>query len=307
MKPSYFFYLIVFCCIVNIAFAQQADYSFKVLGNKGENTVDDAPIKIGMKITAKQKIKIVDGGYLGLAHANGSTTELKKEGIYTVKELESKLKIGQTNVFTNLLNYISAELTSISENETRAVRAGRMTHKSAAVSRATDGAETENGVVVMLPKNVHATINDKITIKWFNNSDKPIENYKLTIRSYDGEILTEKILKDTSFTFSFASKDFKDQVGILYTVTDAKDTIKNATEYSIARLRASEIAEIEKDLAQLPNYKSTLTNLILARYFEEKMLYANAYYLYDEALKTADADEYKELYLDYLFRNNFYK
>jgi len=67
----------------------------------------------------------------------------------------------------------------------------------------------------------------------------------------------------------------------------------------------NEINEIEKGTSQ---NNIILNNIILAKYCEEKQLNSEALKYYEKAFKGAkNIDEFKDLYKQFLFRNNLFK
>jgi len=98
------------------------DYVFKVLANKGGNTVkvadhstDWQPIRTGATLNSNDELRISQNSYIGLVHASGKTVELKNEGNYFVRDLAAKLGNTRSSVeLTWLIHRTNGVTTCIS-------------------------------------------------------------------------------------------------------------------------------------------------------------------------------------------------
>ena len=111
-KSALILALLTFC--VSAVFAQ--DYAFKVLASKGVAQVDNGSgwtvLKSGAKLNKKSKVKVAQGSYVGLMHNSGKTLELKKEGVYTVANLQAKLNTSQSSFTSKYSSFVMNKMTS---------------------------------------------------------------------------------------------------------------------------------------------------------------------------------------------------
>src|SRR5438034_285917 len=119
MKTKFFSLLVILLVSITSLFAQDA--VFKVLASKGANkvistTTGEQKILIGKKIVATDKIVIGEGGYLGLAHSNGKTIELKKPGTYEVSKLSGEVAAQNAGVAKKYVDYVAGEMASQDED-----------------------------------------------------------------------------------------------------------------------------------------------------------------------------------------------
>jgi hypothetical protein len=91
--------------------AYSKEYAFKVLISKGPVQVNHSgawnPVKPSEEIGHSNKIRLLEGGYIGLMHSSGRTLELKTKGIYDVANLENRLRAGQSGFTTKYANFIA--------------------------------------------------------------------------------------------------------------------------------------------------------------------------------------------------------
>jgi hypothetical protein len=92
-------------------YGAHAQYVFKVLAAKGNNQVFTngawTNLTAGGKVNKGEKLKLDNGGYLGLIHpSSGKTIELKTAGTFDVATLESKIISGKADFGTKYANYV---------------------------------------------------------------------------------------------------------------------------------------------------------------------------------------------------------
>src|SRR3990170_567155 len=97
------------------------DYTFKVLINKGQNSVkagnDWLPLKVGASLKTMDELRISQNGYLGLVHVSGKPLEVKDPGQHKVVELAGKIK-GGTSVLNKYTDFILSSKTEKVSNLT---------------------------------------------------------------------------------------------------------------------------------------------------------------------------------------------
>jgi hypothetical protein len=303
IKSAIFVLLSIFTSLVLNA----QTYSFRVLGTKGANTAGGNALRVGSTIAPNQTITVGTDAYLGLAHSSGKTLELKKAGTYTVKELEAKLNTHQSDLASQYAKFIVDELTASGD---AAGRQARMS-KTGSVQRASAAMAP---IQVMLPTATDV-LDGKITLKWYLSDNAKIhandvKKYKVSVTNMFGEMLVEKEVTEKEITLDLLSDELKkESKAIMYSVSVVGHPEVNSGDepYSLKKLKPTEMQSIKHELASLPTDDSALNKIILARFFEDKGLIANAMYAYEEAVKSSELDQYQSLYNSFLERNNLSK
>src|SRR5690554_5710790 len=87
------------------------NYVFKVLANKGDNTVkvegaEWTKLKTGQSLNSGDELKLSEEAYLGLMHNSGKTLEVKTPGSHTVSGLAANLKSKNTSVASKYADFV---------------------------------------------------------------------------------------------------------------------------------------------------------------------------------------------------------
>jgi hypothetical protein len=117
MNGTLFFRLLL---IVSTALASHtmlmAQESFKVLAVRGAVTIGKSDqLKVGQQLKAADQIKIGASAYVSLAHKNGKTVELRKAGLYKVKDLDASASQQTGSATSKYAKYVVAQLTEVDE------------------------------------------------------------------------------------------------------------------------------------------------------------------------------------------------
>lgn len=298
MKRSIIF-LVVLVMGISAVFSQEE--VFKVLVMKGGNQVFRGgkwlPLATSAKIYRNEKIKVVDGGYLGLVNPAGKTTELPAAGVYDANALSLKLTAGNNSFVKKYANSLA---TDFSNSKVWGEQKTRMD--------VTGSVERGGGVqpVLLFMPAMTKLYEDNLTIKWFSNkwADK---NYSFTIKKIFADTIFETIVPDTTLTLSLA--ELRLEPGQVYAITIAiKGVDKSYSNPMI--IKVPNIAErdtVTKELSQMmadmgePN---AMDQLIIATYFEKNQMYTSAMIAYNKAIAMQpNIDYYKEAYQDFIDRN----
>lgn len=202
-------HLLSLLLISSVAFSQDA--MFKVLASKGTNKVvssnsaEQKNLLIGQKLLSTDKIIIGENGYLGLAHKNGKTIELKKAGTYDVAKLNSEVAAQNANVAKKYVDFVAGEMAAQDEDM------AKNRHKYMAVTGSVErGTEKIKPIV---PKEAYC-LADKVLLKWH-----PYEENAYTTTGYVVTLMTlaeEQLLKvETTDDFLLVDlskyKEFKEE------------------------------------------------------------------------------------------------
>ena len=284
-------------CSIIIAplWAQQTVFS--VILNKGDNYITsgkvDHEILLGSKLGDTDVIKIESTGYVALVHeSTGASLELTEGGQYEVSELENRLLKRPTTVLAKYGMFLMKKLNPDEKgnqnlNVTGAVERGDM------------------GVIdVDLPK-VNDLFGDQIIIKWKQADD--IEDYVVTIKDKLDEIITEKPVKGTSLVIDLNQGQLHNEKMIIICVHAQKNRELRSPDFGIKRLGSKEGENISNEfdhLKMVANSNNVVDKLLIASFFEENHLLADAITYYNEAqVISPDPEGFNRLYNNFLVRN----
>lgn len=299
MKQKFLLPLLFLLSLTWAANAQ--DYAFRVLGSKGSNTVNGQTIKIGQKIKDADAVVVADGGYLGLAHSNGRTIEVKEAGNYSVDELIKKVPQKTTSLANKYTAFVISELTGASASS------GTNRVKTGAVTRA-----LLTPIVVNLPKKSAVAKGSSLAVKWEPNNTMNVELtgeevYKVTVMSlFRNELMSTKTNGNVAI-IDLSDEAFADHSNIMISVQAVGSDFIKSDEHVLQVMNDSDQNALELELAELPADDTAISHMIKGRYFEDKGLYANAINEFEMAMKDADNEEYQNYYTDFLIRNGLKK
>ena len=104
-------FLVVLVLLTAIGTAQD---KFKVLATRGSVTLDGGKkLSVGQKLKLSDKITVAKGGFASLAHVNGRTVEVRKEGTIKISELDKAVSKKTGSVSGKFATYVVGELLSL--------------------------------------------------------------------------------------------------------------------------------------------------------------------------------------------------
>jgi len=279
------------------AFATAQDYAFKVLANKGSNTMksgaDWVPLKTGATLKDGDELKVVENAYLGLVYNSGKPLELKQPGNYKVKELSDKMKKGGTTVLNKYTDFI---LSSNAEGKKNNLNA------TGAVNRDV----VQHSIHVVLPDNQFAGIYNHLAV--VNLETKVAGPYIVTVKNMFDDELNKFETSEKSFQIDLNDAKYVKESAVLLDVKAKSDPKAISKTRLIKKLSATEQATVKKSLAEVSSEipeQNALNKLILARFYEERNLLIDAITSYEEAIKMApDVPTFKEEYDYFLTRHS---
>jgi hypothetical protein len=277
------------------SFASAQDYAFKVLANKGSNTVksgaDWVPLKTGATLKDQDELKIVENAYIGLVYNTGKPLELKQPGNYKVSELATKMK-GSASVLNKYTDFI---LSSNAEGKKNKLNA------TGAVNREVK----EHSIHIVLPDNQHAGIYNNVAV--VNFETKANGPYMVTVKNMFDDELNKFETPGTAFQIDLADAKYVNETAVLIEVKSKADPNIGSKPRLIKKLSASEHAAIKKSLGEISGdvaEQTALNKVILARFYEVHNLIIDAITSYEEAIKMApDVPTFEEEYQYFLTRH----
>lgn len=272
--------------------ASAQDYAFKVLVNKGQNTLktgnDWVPLKVGSSLTSGDELKISQNGYLGLVHASGKPLEVKEAGQHKVANLAAKVKEG-SSVLNKYTDFI------LSTNE---VKKNNLT-ATGAVYRG------DYEIKLFLPRTHTIVFNDEINIAWSKLPDT--KTYVVTFNSMFGDELEELEVQDTAVSVNLKGSKFAKEDNILVEVSSKTERDKTSERLMLKRLSSADKKRINTALSEIADQtkeETALNQLILAGFYESHSLLIDAATAYQKAVKLATGvPEYRAAYDDFIARS----
>lgn len=285
--------LIVIVALVSVSSAFAQEYTFKVLINKGQNTVKAGnnwlPIKVGANLKTADELRVSANGYLGLVHVSGKPLEVKEAGPYKVVDLAGKIKAGKSvlNKYTDFI------LSSKTESGSNLMATG-------AVSRGTEK------IKLYLPEAKQAVVlNDEVSVMWSRDPDTKV--YVVQFNSMFGDELDRHEVQDTTLTINLKGPKFVNEDNIVLKVFSKKDPTVESQEFVLKKVSAADKQRLTnslKDMESLMAEKNALNELYLANFYEENTLFIDASTAYQNAMKLApQVPDFKTAFHQFVARN----
>ena len=285
---------------------QAQDYVFKVLANKGGNSVkvadetsDWEPVRTGATLNSNDELRISENSYIGLVHASGKTIELKDEGSYYVKELAAKLGNSRSSVASKYANFVINKMTSDDDEDIN-----RNHRKYLTVTGAVERSVFEAPLSLKMPSSVEVLSNEAM-IRWDNVEDA--KTYVFTVKNMYDELILSKETNEPNFLLELAKMPFANEELVIVNVRVKENEKMYSGNYGIKRLTGVDADPIKKELEQLAvslKEESSLNKLILATFYEENNLLIDAMMNYELAVKLSpEVEQFKIAYDMFIKRN----
>lgn len=134
-------------------------------------------------INLNDLIKVAPNGMIIISNMKNKIFELKKEGIYNLKNLDQYNNDNDNNIFSKFINFLEDEL--IKDDSKKVFISGAVTRNLAII-------ESD------LPESTKI-FSDKIEFKWNKYLDN--DEYIFNLSDRFGKIVIDEIIKDTFYTF----------------------------------------------------------------------------------------------------------
>lgn len=284
------------CLLVMIFTAHQVsaqDTTFQVLAIEGDVQVKRTEawlqLQAGQSLMPQDMIKIEKGAYLGMIHESGHTLALKKAGTYDVSKLNSELEGIKLNTAAKYGSLYVSMLNG--ENP-----------KNISTERATQ----TNRLSVFLPNSVDV-FNDEVIIRW-KNDNKIDDTYEVRLKNMFNEVIETKEVSGTKTSLNFNQEKIANERMIIVSVNSKDFKDQQSNDYGMKQLTPEEAEPIKRELNELKleitNQQSALDKLILASFFEQNSLLADALTSYEHAITLAPGiGAFEKAYEQFIFRN----
>jgi len=284
--------------IATIAYAQD-ELMFKVLFNKGANTLDNGkPVVTGTKILKGQSITLVEGGYIGMIYKTGKSIELKKPGVHSANELEKDVLSTSASFSKKYADLVMNELTKSSEGlvENRKKNMG----VTGSVERG-----TESGLFMITPRNSELLAKE-VKIIWLSEKSAS-KGYVVKVKDMFDEPLKNYETLDTFVTVNVSELGLKTQKSFIVTVEPKDNKGKASPEGKLVKIidgkKADDLHKEFKLVKEEAGEESAISKIILASFCEQNKLYLEAINYYEQAITIEPTvDEFKSAYNNFLER-----
>ena len=282
--------LTAFSLVVFIATPISAqDYVFKVLANKGGNTVkvadrpaDWEPIRTGATLNGNDELRVSENSYIGLVHASGKTVELKNEGNYYVRDLAAKLGNSKSSVASKYANFVINKMTSSDDEDINKNHREYLT-----VTGAVERSVLDAPISLKIPSSVEV-LNKEALIRW--DLVDGANTYVFTVKNMYDEVILTKELNEAHILLELTKAPFNTEELVIVNVSVKDNNKMYSGNYGIKRLTGVDADPILKELEQLSvslKEESSLNKLILATFFEENNLLIDALMNYEKAVQLS--------------------
>ena len=271
------------------------DTLFQVLAVDGDVKVKKTeawlPVKEGQQVSTKDLLKLDDGSYLGMVHHTGHSIELKKRGTYVADQLSEKLGDRKLEVVSK---YASLYLSMVNE--------GTVTQPTSDLERTIN----KNQLNVYLPNSVDV-FNDEVILRWKDDTELD-ENYEVKLKNMFNEVLDTKTVSGTKTSLNFNDNKIASERMIIISVISQDFKDQKSKDYGMKQLTPEEAEPIAQELSELKleitDEQSALDKLILASFYEQNSLLADALTSYEYAVQLApDVEAFRTAYDQFIFRN----
>ena len=271
---------------------------FTVLASKGDVQVKRLaggwqPVSIGAKLFKGETIKLNKNNYLGLLHATGKTKELKTEGSFNVSDLAGAFDSQKASVSSKFAGYLLQEFMNKSDTKKE------MENLGAVVRQGTERIELDFPSATLI-------MDSTIQFSWFPREKgekyifQIINNAKNTV--YMKEIADSFIVIDVNALQFEKGKPY--QWELFSSVNDEIHSDTSIFELLPGNRKQTVMIELRELLKELDYDETALNYLIIAKYFEQNKLTANANKYYEKSVAGAPGvDDYFFAYIKFLQTN----
>lgn len=295
-------FLIVLCFLAYFSAPVAAqDTTFMVLAENGSVMIKAGeewmPLSTGTSLTDKDIIKMDEGAYLGLIHISGETTSIEEAGTYEVSRLSAGFGNKQPGMAAK---YAELYLQSVQSGGMQNQQA--IAPPAAVAERGTQSSKLK----VLLPNSVDV-FSPKVILKW-NDKDTVDRSYEVVFKNMFDEVIMTKETDNTKLMLDFAEQKIARERLVIVSVNAKQHKEIQSSNYGIKQLSPEASQQIEKELAELKldisDKESALDKLILASFYEQNNLLADALTNYEYAIALEpEVQAFKIAYDQFIFRN----
>lgn len=326
---------VILACIILIgSVVASAQDPFKVLAVRGTVSVGGKALTIGQRVKTSDRITVAKGGYASLAHTNGRTVEIKKEGTVKVSDLAAAATKKSGSVSGKFASYVVGELTEVKEpiafsdkrranmrttgsveraagDDVDAIDSlvgwvggpGELRGLAAVESRGIDRGEV---FAIVMPRSTRL-LSDTVTFLW--HPFKGAKRYAVVIMDRDDKVVARRETADTSLTLVLGPLGIKEGALYAWHVEQTDDAAKHSSDQSMWLLGGADrdaVVRLVGDVrSEIGDEAEAIGALILAQVYEDTGLVYDAWRSYRAAMEAApDITNYKRMFAEFLLRQN---
>jgi len=274
------------------------DGIFTIILNKGGNSLSNGKetksITVGGTVNQDQLLNVVENGYIALLHnATGSGLELNQAGEYKISDLQAAVANKENSLLSKYGKFLMTSLMSQTDNS-------QTLNVTGAVER---GSETI--IPVLLPK-ITDVYGSELLVTW--KSMDHINDYIITVRNKMDQTIFQKSVSGNRFVLHLDGSAFANESMFILNVQAKNREVFTSRDFGIRRVNGAHRDTIEQQYSNLlgtsNTENTTLGKLLIASFFEEHQLTADALSYYESAVKTSpDPIGFAVLYDSFLARN----
>ncbi len=298
--------ILLITCIVLVSLPSLSqDYVFRVLANKGANSVksgssDWMTLKTGARLNKGDALKLGENGDLGLVHASGRTLELKETGEHKIDDLSAKIGTGRSSVASKYADFVMSKMTSENREENR--------RKYASVTGAVERATGSSAIKLLMPPSAEV-FGGEALIMWDGEEGK---SYDVTVKNMFDEVIYSSKVEDSKIMLNLNDEKFANESLVIINIKQSDNENIGSGDYGIKRLSGDEANEIKSEVQELTAHigeeTNSLNSLILAEFYEQKSMIIDALTQYMKAVELSpDVDYFGEVFQEFKMRHRLDK
>lgn len=335
MKPSELLKTLLLTVVLTAVLASPtfAQQRFKVLAVRGNVTGNSGKLSVGSKLGVSDKLTIGKGAYVSLAHTNGRTVELKKDGTFKVSDLDKAASKKSGSVSGKFASYVYNELTEVKEpiafTDTRktkmrttgsveraagdevnvwdsiAAHVGGPGELQALAFIANNSVASGDNLAVIMPRSTRL-LSDTVTFVWHRTPKA--SRYRVVISDRRDKVVLNKELTDTTLTVQLKNAGIAEGELYYWHVEDASNASFASDAYGLFILNGQDRTSTEETIRSVKedfdDEDAAINHLILASAYEDQGLVYDAYNEYGKAVEGAPGvQNYKRMYAEFLKRH----
>ena len=288
-----------FCLFLLVSIAASSagttSYAFKVLAFDGTvsykdtNTGEWLPVDVGTCLPTHSMVKVEAHSYLGLIHTSGKTRTLER-GTYEVDRLADKFRDQSTGVATKyadlFIEKTKTNVTAKPDDKERSIE--------------------ERELKMLLPSSVDV-FSPEVILRW-KDKEKLDQRYEVVFKNMFDEVVMTRETNSTRLVLNFEEEKIARERLIIVSVRKKNQKSLQSNDYGIKQMTDEEAGLIEDELEELKlelsGQEAILDMLILASFYEQNNLLADALTTYEKVIELApDVDAFKTAYDQFVFRN----
>jgi hypothetical protein len=261
---------------------------------KGINQQEWIKLKPGIRLNVQDSLKIKsNSSYIGLAHDNGRTFELKKKGNYSLTEIKKKVSIITNGAVRNVTEYLIRTLLDFnsvfeSDNYKENLKAPASVERNVELKIKSD-----------FPKKT-SLYNEKFQVFWEEGSYKQ-SWFKVILFNVDGEIINSNLTTNPKYEINPGKLGLQPGERYMWKVElDGNPGVSSDNHYF--RLLTKENSDsIKKEISKVRKEfgpRSAPSLLVEASYYEKQELNLEALKKYQEAAKIEPKMKDYQIYLE---------